>query len=1008
MTNELQTKLDLILQDKETNLIPEHLKAGVTCLGVEGILEEGGPGEVKLFESTEALYNDENPQEGDLAIVYKSEIQSANADTVFNSIIFPDTVVLPEAVTDYIYVTARAVDTSVMCDFWGNLSSSRFSINCYTDSGSINIEYESTDGITYTRIDTFGNPVEFPTDLYFDTEYEPFNDLIGYFMQINGAVFNGLYQYKTFKNKNKIHAYSYSELTWDNSTRKLTGTGGEVIEFDIESTLNKITEYTKTNFSDYRSGTYYDDPVYEYMLYYDNNCIVFPFATQNEETPYKFLHNLNLLIDNTTWKAAGGIITTSTSCTYNLHEIRVDMTTGEISYELLEEGFTNQGYEFLTRFNNYKFVGNINMDGTFNYEYQRNMLAILYYDVEDSKWYSSNCIYGEKPGVDDIRYLFADTQFTLKNSNELLPGKVAYGKNGEVTGDESIYSNILPNVINQEILKVQLANDEAGNSLASIRGPEITTQHMVSYVPNTKGSNYVYYSELESWANDTNLSGKVVIKYDDDTLITIKQLDTTSPMVAYKYVVSTNTTTELCSLEGSRQSYNTAYYKADIDENKENIYFSGTGYENSKYYLDIYKLDLVNMTLSKIANFSNSSSAELSSTSCTIISAKHQATLMDTKTGVKRFNFDGTSSTIISKTTEQNHYNTSGWYSHRYLPVLVDTTVSGKLDIFDIETLALTSISLDSKNTPVSFDKDGTTYIFKDYKLYIVNDGVLTLTKDLFPETYTRVDNIFPYNEPWFYNDMTFISAGYNYVYTFNIKNYEVEELDTDIIGAGLLLDKKDKDYKVYYRGSGIYYYKHIDLLPDNSGYLFAFRAGTLGYNELKMTLRDYNYLAEHKDLPRFNEEGPQILNAEIFTDLLNNYTGTLNQAHDTDYTGLGEVGLNANELATDYENTESLVDFGFVTKSETMTSGDSVQVIPIMVVNEENAAILNHNYVEWYYDNGSGGSYSAAINPSWKLLGKCGTDYVYTSDTWAWMPTSLKTDLSIVNKLKFETQEMM
>ena len=41
MANELQTKLDEILLDKNTNLLPEHLEAGVTCLGVEGTMEAG-------------------------------------------------------------------------------------------------------------------------------------------------------------------------------------------------------------------------------------------------------------------------------------------------------------------------------------------------------------------------------------------------------------------------------------------------------------------------------------------------------------------------------------------------------------------------------------------------------------------------------------------------------------------------------------------------------------------------------------------------------------------------------------------------------------------------------------------------------------------------------------------------------------------------------------------------------------------------------------------------------
>lgn len=41
MTNELQQTLDNILNDKNTNLLPENLKAGVTCLGIEGTMDAG-------------------------------------------------------------------------------------------------------------------------------------------------------------------------------------------------------------------------------------------------------------------------------------------------------------------------------------------------------------------------------------------------------------------------------------------------------------------------------------------------------------------------------------------------------------------------------------------------------------------------------------------------------------------------------------------------------------------------------------------------------------------------------------------------------------------------------------------------------------------------------------------------------------------------------------------------------------------------------------------------------
>ena len=51
MATELENKLQLILEDKNTNLLPENLKAGVTCLGVEGTY--AGP--IKTVSSDEIV-----------------------------------------------------------------------------------------------------------------------------------------------------------------------------------------------------------------------------------------------------------------------------------------------------------------------------------------------------------------------------------------------------------------------------------------------------------------------------------------------------------------------------------------------------------------------------------------------------------------------------------------------------------------------------------------------------------------------------------------------------------------------------------------------------------------------------------------------------------------------------------------------------------------------------------------------------------------------------------------
>lgn len=57
--NELQQVLDNILDDKTTNLKPENLKAGVTCLGIEGTLElNTGSNVTPIYQTTEYTVKD--------------------------------------------------------------------------------------------------------------------------------------------------------------------------------------------------------------------------------------------------------------------------------------------------------------------------------------------------------------------------------------------------------------------------------------------------------------------------------------------------------------------------------------------------------------------------------------------------------------------------------------------------------------------------------------------------------------------------------------------------------------------------------------------------------------------------------------------------------------------------------------------------------------------------------------------------------------------------------------
>ena len=66
----LNDKLLEIKRQKDEYILPENIKKDVTVYGITGTLEAGSSGgNVKLFDTVEHMQEDENPQEGDLAIV---------------------------------------------------------------------------------------------------------------------------------------------------------------------------------------------------------------------------------------------------------------------------------------------------------------------------------------------------------------------------------------------------------------------------------------------------------------------------------------------------------------------------------------------------------------------------------------------------------------------------------------------------------------------------------------------------------------------------------------------------------------------------------------------------------------------------------------------------------------------------------------------------------------------------------------------------------------------------
>ena len=302
----LETKLNAILNDKLTNLKPENIKKGVTCLGVTGTLEAStSSGGIKQFSTIKEMNSSTGNTEGDLAIVYRSEVQNATVDSKFQVATFPDTVVLDSAITDYVEVRYTAVDSSVMFDCWGSLDSSMFRMNCYTDSGEIRIQYTSSDGITYTRTDTTGNPVDFGTKIYYENS-EMWNDAIGKFIQTGGMYFDGLYDFRNYLDKDYFRFIPISNIDFASGTPVWNGiyTSEKYSVADVQAVVRQMKNDGVIS-KIYGLHSFIDS---------DNDLII------SENLPDRYIIN-----------SSGNLIgmgeTTTSSYTYKLYKIDLDRHT---------------------------------------------------------------------------------------------------------------------------------------------------------------------------------------------------------------------------------------------------------------------------------------------------------------------------------------------------------------------------------------------------------------------------------------------------------------------------------------------------------------------------------------------------------------------------------------------------------------------------------------------------------------------------------------------------------
>lgn len=266
----LKDKAQNILDEKELKILPENIKNGVKIFDVTGTYSGSGSGDVKLFETIEEMKSDVSISENDLALVYKSTLDPIDEESEFAGCIFPNKVVLDKQFSEDLWGSFRSIDGSWFDGMIG-MSSSYFDFRCYMETGELNVYYTSDDGITYTRVDGGEEKVEFGVTIKWE-DYEPWNSVIGNFMQIDGNYYGGLFKAYTAPNvlKTKFMIMNSS----DSSTQVY---------------MEEFIEMPEVNDYDYFAivvDTFQDNKPYTYRLYKSNQRIEFAIT---QDTGYKVL-----------------------------------------------------------------------------------------------------------------------------------------------------------------------------------------------------------------------------------------------------------------------------------------------------------------------------------------------------------------------------------------------------------------------------------------------------------------------------------------------------------------------------------------------------------------------------------------------------------------------------------------------------------------------------------------------------------------------------------------------
>lgn len=498
--SDLQNNLAKILEEKEKKILPENIKKDVQIFDVTGTLETGvdtsdataeaqdiligktaySKGEkltgtfqgARYYGTEDEMYADETVKAPTYGLIYHTEEVSWTQETISAEMIFPESVVFSEIPSESArarfmgYDSETSTHVDIDCYFNPNSKSMRlYSIG----EPNFSVEYSSEDGLTYIRNGI--SSVDLPLPVQAEREW---SDIIGNFIHTGKYYQGGMY---LFDSRSKSSVRQLFNITTKEFTPEIF-----LIPEQCQGRDNG------GNAAIMILKTYHYDKIKRVNVI--DTCDFIPAKDGFRSSGGIISAEGNLYAGNNT--TSSGAASNITVEHYDFSQEEPLISTEEIS---VIASFGNLHAFILLNENSLIFSDS----GTRN-------------QVDFNSWDGSSATQTryDQPPKNLEGWEICRNQYTLISANELLPDRVAYGKEGIVTGDGSIYTNLDYDLLNPKLLNkdqdFELKQVSFQTQNISIDGVELFSKDYFGGQRMTFDSEGVISLEKQTKVNPTSMS----------------------------------------------------------------------------------------------------------------------------------------------------------------------------------------------------------------------------------------------------------------------------------------------------------------------------------------------------------------------------------------------------------------------------------------------------------------------------------------------------------------------